>query len=130
MFESRQSAKNRDIEYQRFGPYIHEREVGVNCGQSAPGGNELTPAPLGPGIFYHGTPIIVKDGNGNGNVWVPFAGDKSNFPALIEKIQEYLEHTVDGLPFDSREDSGETESYTNETVTFTNDGTEDDPLAE
>jgi hypothetical protein len=40
MFEARQSAERRDMEYETLGPFMHEREVGINCGQLATEGGE------------------------------------------------------------------------------------------
>jgi hypothetical protein len=125
LFESRQSAENRDLEYKNLAPYIHEREVGINCGQLASGaeGVDVTP---GPGLLYHGTPIIAKDTEGNSKVRIPFAGDKVNCPTLIENPHDYLGHTVDGY-----HESAELKDWlTIGTVGYTNDDAKSDSLGE
>jgi hypothetical protein len=73
MFESRQSAESRDMEYESMGPYLHEREVGINCGQLATEGGEED----------RGTSIIDQDTQINGEGWATLSGDNDNFSAMI-----------------------------------------------
>jgi hypothetical protein len=86
MFESRQTAESRDLEYETLGPFIHEREVGINCGQLATEGGEKA----------HGTSIIDKDPQINGEGWAPFSGDNGNCAAMIGDSHVRQDDMVEG----------------------------------
>ncbi|CUS11887.1 unnamed protein product [Tuber aestivum] len=100
VFEERRAAVERQKAYKKGGPYLSEREVGVNCGHATIVQIQDPPVlPIDDGLVYHGTPIFVQNNNGKGNIWVPFACDKTEFPAMIKRIRGYLETSVDGEMF-------------------------------
>lgn len=97
MFEARKKIVVRNAEYIANGPYVHEREVGVNCGIS-----ELvsgTPS----GVLVQGTDcpeICVPSASGgnrgdNGYYYMPAATPNfAVYPELMNRVQSYLDTTI------------------------------------
>lgn len=97
MFEGRKKVAVRDAEYIANGPYVHEREVGVNCGISELASG--TPS----GVPSQGTDssaIYVPstgDGHGVDNSYYYMPAAAPNFavyPELMNRVQSYLDTTV------------------------------------
>ncbi|KAG0134038.1 hypothetical protein HOY82DRAFT_555177 [Tuber indicum] len=100
LFEERKAAVERQKEYKQGGPYVGEREVGVNCGHASPVEvQDPLALPADNGLMYHGTPIFVQNSSGKGNFWVPFACDKNEFPVMIKRIRDCLGTALDGDAF-------------------------------
>lgn len=96
MFEARGNIAMRNAEYIANGPYVHEREVGVNCGISelAPG----TPSgALGQGTGCSAVCVPSTGGHGGGNGYYYMPATTPNFavyPELMNRVQSYLDTTV------------------------------------
>lgn len=97
MFEGRKKIAARNAEYIANGPYVHEREVGVNCGIS----ELVSKTPLG--VLGQGADCsaayVPSTGGGQGcdNSYYYMPPTTPNFavyPELINRVQSYLDTTV------------------------------------
>lgn len=96
MFEARGKIEMRNAEYIANGPYVHEREVGVNCGitELAPGTSSGAHG-QGTGCAAVCVPSTGGHGGGNGFYYMPAATPNfAVYPELMNRVQSYLDTTV------------------------------------
>lgn len=97
MFEGREKIAIRNAEYIANGPYVHEREVGVNCGISElASGTPSRALVQGTGCS---TVCVPSTGGGrggdNGYYYMPAATPNfAVYPELMNRVQSYLDTTI------------------------------------